>query len=156
MWLCKIGILAETNRFSSLTVKRKYHIFRQLNCTSINIISKIDCVLCKLGYVGSTSGDARNRWSKHKYDIKNHKIEQSGLVDHLHRGLHQNQCFQQKLEYLRMTLIDQVAGEIIIDDICKHCELEKEWINRLQTLKELNYYNEYILNRGCPHKRKVK
>ena len=59
--LCKIGILAETNRFSSFTVKHKYHIFRQLNCISINIIYKINCVLCKLGYVGSTSRDARNR-----------------------------------------------------------------------------------------------
>ena len=53
--LCKIGILAETNRFSSFTVKHKYHIFRQLNCTSINIIHKIDCVLCKLGYLRPTN-----------------------------------------------------------------------------------------------------
>ena len=74
--LCKIGILAETNRFSSFTIKHTYHIFRQLNCISINIIYKTDRVLCKLGYVGSTSRDARNRWSKHKYDIKNHRIEQ--------------------------------------------------------------------------------
>ena len=36
--LCKIGISAETNIFSSFTVKHKYHIFRQLNCISINII----------------------------------------------------------------------------------------------------------------------
>ena len=36
--LCKIGNLAETNRFSRFTVKHKYHIFRQLNCISINII----------------------------------------------------------------------------------------------------------------------
>ena len=76
--LRKIGILAETSRLSSFTAKHKYHIFRQLNCTSINTIYKIDYVLCNLGYVGSTSRDARNRWLKHKYDIKNHRIEQSG------------------------------------------------------------------------------
>ena len=92
--LCKISILAETNRFSSFTVKHKYNIFRQLNCISINIIYKIDCVLCKLGYVGSTSRDTRNRSSKHRYSIKHHKIEQSGLVDHLHKGFHENQCFE--------------------------------------------------------------
>ena len=45
---------------------------------------------------------------------------------------------------------------MFIDGICKLCELEKEWINRLQTFKELNYYNDYILDRGCPHKCKVK
>ena len=134
--LCKVGISEETNRFSNFTIKCKYHIFRQLNCTSFNINYKIDCVLCKLGYVSSTSKDARNRWSKHKYDIKNHRIEHSGLVDLLHKGLHQDQCFEQNLEYLRMTLIDQVVGEIIIDGICKLCELEK-WIDRLQTFKEL-------------------
>ena len=57
--ICKIGILAETNRNNCFTVKHKYHIFRQLNC-----IHKIDCVLSKLGYVGSTSRAARNRWLK--------------------------------------------------------------------------------------------
>ena len=106
---CKISILAETNRFSSFAIKHKYHIFRQLNCTSIDIIYKIDCVLCKLGYAGSTSRNARNRWSKHKYSTK---MEQSELINHLHKGLHQNQCFEQKLEYLRMTLIDQVVGKL--------------------------------------------
>ena len=119
-------------------------MFRQLNCISINIIYKIDCVLCKLGYVGSISRDARNRWSKHKYDIKNYRIEQSALVDRLYKGFHENQCFEQKLEYLRMTLIDQGVGEIVIDGSCKLCELEKDLINRLQTFKELNYYNDYI------------
>ena len=55
-----------------------------------------------------------------------------------------------------MTLIDQVVRQIIIDGSRKLCELEKDWINRLQTFKELNYYNDYILNRCCPHKCKVK
>ena len=40
--LCKIGVLAETNKFSNFTVKLKYHIFRQLNCSSIDIIYKVD------------------------------------------------------------------------------------------------------------------
>ena len=77
-------------------------------------------------------------------------------MNNLHKSFHENQCFEHKLEYLRITLIDQVVGEIIIDDSCKLCEREKDWINRLQTFKELNYYNDYILNRGCPHRRKVK
>ena len=58
-----------------------------------------------------------------------------------------------------MVLIDQVAGEIINNNVCVLCELKKTWINRLQTYKELNYYNDYynyILNRGCPHKPKAK
>ena len=33
---------------------------------------------------------------------------------------------EQKLEYLRMPLIDQVAGEIITDGSRKLCELEKD------------------------------
>ena len=55
-----------------------------------------------------------------------------------------------------MVLIDQVVGKIIVSNVCVLCELEKTWINRLQTYKELNYYNDYILNRGCPHKPKAK
>ena len=50
-----------------------------------------------------------------------------------------------------MVLIDQVVGEIIVNNACALCESEKNWINRLQSYKELNYYNNYILNRGCPH-----
>ena len=52
--LCKIGILVETNKFCSFTVRFKYLIFRPLNCISVNVIYKIDCILCKLGYIGST------------------------------------------------------------------------------------------------------
>ena len=55
-----------------------------------------------------------------------------------------------------MVLIDKVVGEIIINNVCVLCELEKTWINLLQTYKELNYCNDYILNRGCPHKPKAK
>ena len=55
-----------------------------------------------------------------------------------------------------MVLIDQVVGEIIVNNVCVLWELEKNWIDRLQTYKELNYYNDYILNRGCPHKPKAK
>ena len=55
-----------------------------------------------------------------------------------------------------MVLIEQVAGEIFVNNVCVLCELEKTWINRLQTYKQFNYYNGYILNRGCPHKPKAK
>ena len=51
-----------------------------------------------------------------------------------------------------MVLVDQVVGEIIVKNVCVLCELEKTWINRLQTYKELTYYNDYILNRGYQHK----
>ena len=95
--LCKIGILAETNKFCSFTVRFKYRIFRPLNCISVNVIYTIDCILRKLGYVGSTSKQARLRWAKHKYDIKNSRIQQSGLTYHLHKEVHHNQSFEQKL-----------------------------------------------------------
>ena len=46
---CKIGILAETKKFCSLTVRFKYRTFRSLNCISVNAIYKMDCTLGKLG-----------------------------------------------------------------------------------------------------------
>ena len=131
--LCKIGILVETNKFCSFTIRFKYHIFRPLTCISVNVIYKIDCTLCKLGYIGSKSKQARTKWAKHKYNIKNSRIEQSGLTYHLHEGVHNNQSFEQKLGNLRMVLIDQVVGEIFVNNVCVLCELEKTWINHLQT-----------------------
>ena len=59
--LWKIGILFETNKFCSFTVRFKYRIFRPLNCISINVIYKMDCILYKLGYIGSTSKQAHTR-----------------------------------------------------------------------------------------------
>ena len=156
MWSCKIGISVETNKFCSFTIRFKYRIFRPLNCISVNVIYKIDCILCKVGYIGSTSKQARTKWAKQKYDIKNSTTEQSGLTDLLHKGIHHDQSFEQKLGNLRIVLTDQVVGEIIVNNLCVLCELEKTWINRLQAYKELNYYNDYILNRGCPHKPKAK
>ena len=120
-----IGILVETNKFYSFTVRFKYCIYRPLNCISVNVIYKIDCILCKLGYIASTSKQARTRWAKHKYDIKNSRIEQSGLTDHLHKGVHHNQSFEQKLGNFWMVLIDQAVGEIIVNNVCVLCELEK-------------------------------
>ena len=39
-----------------------------------------------------------------------------------------------------MVLIDQVVGEIIVNNVCVLCEFEKKnWINRLETYKELDY-----------------
>ena len=50
--------------------------------------------------------------SKHVQDgqstsvIKNSRMEQSELTDHLHNGMHHNQSFEQKLGNLRLVLID--------------------------------------------------
>ena len=56
------------------------------------------------------------KMAKHKYDIKNSRIEQFGLTDHLRKGV----------------LIGQVVGEIIVNNVRVLCELEKNWIDRLQ------------------------
>ena len=71
------------------------------------------------------------KMGKTKYDIKNSRTEQSGLTDHLHKEVHHNQSFEQKLGNLRLVLIDQVVGEIIVNKVCELCELEKTWIDRL-------------------------
>ena len=63
-------------------------------------------------------------------------VEQSGLTDHLHKGVHCNQSYEKKLGKLRMVLIDQVVGEIIVNNVYVLCELEKTLINRLQTYKK--------------------
>ena len=45
------------------------------------------------------------------------RLEQSGLTDHLHKEVHHNQSFEQKLGNLRIVLIDQVVGEIIVNNV---------------------------------------
>ena len=52
------------------------------------------------------------------YSVKLCRIEQSGLTDHLHKEVRHHQSFEQKLGNLRMVLIDQVVGGIIVNNIC--------------------------------------
>ena len=58
---------------------------------------------------------------KAQVQYKNGGIEQSGLTDHLRKGAHHNQSSEQKLENFRMVLIDQVACEIIVNNVCVLC-----------------------------------
>ena len=92
----KKGILAQANKFCSFTLLGLQFVSAE------NVNYKIDCIFRKLGYVGSTSKQARTTWEKHKYDIKSRRIGQCGLTNHLHKRVHHNQSFEQKLGNLRM------------------------------------------------------
>ena len=69
--------------------------------------------------------------------ITNCRIEQSGITDHLRKGAHHNQSFEQKLGNLRMVLIDQVVGEIIVNNVYVLCELEKIGLIGYKHIKSL-------------------
>ena len=43
--LCKRGILPETSKFCSFTVRFKYRIFWPLNFIPVNVVYKIGCIV---------------------------------------------------------------------------------------------------------------
>ena len=45
-----------------------------------------------------------------------------------------------------MFSIDQIADEIIVNNVCVLCESETNWTNRY---KDLNYHNDYIFLIGA-------
>ena len=42
---------------------------------------------------------------------------------------------KQSIQFFSLILIDQVVGEITVSNVYVICELEKNWINRLQYVR---------------------
>ena len=81
-----------------------HKIFKHLECSTPNVVYHIRCVCVAGGsYVGSTV-DMRDRWSKHKYDIRHANWTACGLARHF------GQCHSRDLEAninkLEVTLVD--------------------------------------------------
>ena len=62
---------AETVSFQSSTDGQTYRINQSLSCYSHNVIYLITCNQCNKQYVGQTSQTLRQRFTNHRFDIRN-------------------------------------------------------------------------------------
>ena len=62
----------------------KVDIKQGANCKTTGIIYAINCKKCEQIYVGHTGDSMSERWSKHKYDVKN-RPTQNELATHCHK-----------------------------------------------------------------------
>ena len=59
-----------TNSFTSQEAKQTFNIFFNLNCTSGYIIYLVECILCKMQYVGKAETAFNLRFNNHRKDEK--------------------------------------------------------------------------------------
>ena len=61
-----------------------FDIKQGANCKTTGIIYAVNCKKCEQIYVGHTGDSMSDRWSKHKYDVKN-RPTQNELATHCHK-----------------------------------------------------------------------
>ena len=62
--------IPSTNTFMSQQTKRTFNIFFNLNCKSEYVIYLMECILCKIKYVGKAETAFNLRLNKHRKDTK--------------------------------------------------------------------------------------
>ena len=79
--VCKLLVKSDslTNPKNDLSVKKKYGG----DCRSTGVIYAIHCKKCQLLYIGHTGDTMRERYGKHKYDIKK-RPDNNELAAHCH------------------------------------------------------------------------
>ena len=81
--VCKLLVKSDslTNPKNDLSVKKKYGG----DCRSTGVIYAIHCKKCQLLYIGHTGDSMRERYGKHKYDIRK-RPDNNELAAHCHEG----------------------------------------------------------------------
>lgn len=138
--------LVEGDRFSSNVTGASYTINHQLDCNARNVVYLINCKVCGLQYVGSTTTKFRLRFNNHKSRLRAHskmspanKETDDLIYKHFFSDGHQG------LQDLNVQLIDRVnKKENLIDK-------EGQWAYQLRSLRpsglnESNFF--YSQNRG--------
>ena len=70
--LCCTQIL-NTQTFMSQQTKRTFNIFHKLTCKSQYVICLMECILCKIQYVGKSETPFNLRLNNHRKDVNNPK-----------------------------------------------------------------------------------
>ncbi len=113
------------NFFKSTTTKQHYRIRHNFTCNSANIIYLFTCKKCKKQYVGKTTKPLKQRINHHRSTILSK--EQRYISVHFNFPDH-------NIDDIQVQAIDRTSPN-------KLEELERYWINTLQTVKPkgLNY-----------------
>ena len=114
-------------------------ITSELTCSSRNIIYLITCQLCFDQYVGETENSLRERWAKHRTDIKYGKFTNS-VAKHLDKYHSKDYRF----DVLTIIPIEQIP--IGANHTCSKAQREVReqfWIDKLKTFSPFGMNEDY-------------
>ncbi|PJE77742.1 hypothetical protein CI610_03332 [invertebrate metagenome] len=121
--------------FYSSKTTEVFNMKQDLNCNSKNVIYLITCRKCDSQYVGQTSLSLRDRFTRHRFDIR-HKKDKP-VARHFNQNGH-------SLEHVNITPIEQVPDSSFLN------EREGFWIDKLQTLTPHGINEQSVPNQILP------
>ena len=132
--------IRNTNEFTSNVTKEKFKIHHRVNCKSRFIIYLLECILCRIQYVGKSEWPMNIRCNKHRNDVLR---EESIVVCQ-----HFKQISHTFNTHAKITIIEQLKDQskslLAMRSILE--EREDFWIKRLKTLQPNGFNQE--LNRN--------
>jgi hypothetical protein len=119
----------EAQNFKSQQTNQTFYIKHNLSCNSKNVIYLITCQKCGIQYVGQTSLTLRDRFTRHRFDIR-HKANKS-VSNHFNNSDH-------SMDDCSITPIE------LVEDQEKLTKREHYWIQKLKSLMPggLNLHEE--------------
>ena len=126
--LCCTQVL-NTETFMSQQTKRMFNTFHKLTCKSQYVIYLMECILCKIQYVGQSETPFNLRLNNHRKDVNNPKA----IPACNHFKIHGHNF----MKHTNFTLIEQLTG---ISNVSKDTlrlwlkQQEDFWIIKLKAL----------------------
>ena len=126
--LCCTQVLNKKT-FMSQQTKRMFNIFHKLTCKSQYVIYLMECILCKIQYVGKSETSFNLRLNNHKKDVCNPKA----IPVSNHFKIHGHNF----MKHAKFTLIEQLTEISNISKDTLRLRLKRRedfWIIKLETL----------------------
>ena len=122
--------LAVGDSFSSHVTGTSYTVNHRLDCNSRNVVYLINCKVCGLQYVGSTTTKFRLRFNNHKSRLRAHSkmsAANKGKDDTIYKHFHSDE--HHGLRDIEIHLIDKVNEK---DNLLAK---EGQWAYRLRSVR---------------------
>ena len=136
------GNLQTVDHVRPLYDRRRHSIKKKVDCLTTNAVYYIFCPCAHPSdYVGSAQHGMRDRWNKHRSDIRNRRWTVCGVARHF--GDHHQDNMEEALKKVEVTVLDRSKN---LEDLKS---LEDRWMCDLGTVlghQGLNRKNEVLGN----------
>ena len=105
--------IRRTTRFKSYRTNKSYNIFHRVNCKSKLIIYLMECLICKLQYVGKSEWPMNIRINKHRNDV--FRIDGLDVCKHFQKTGHNFD------KHAKFTIIEELKDKNKHSLPCRNC-----------------------------------
>ena len=122
---------------TSVNTHKKYKIFYESNCRSMNVIYLLECIRCKKQYVGESEWPFNDRLNNFRPPLKSTQYDKLLPVEKHFKE--QNHVFERDVRFVIIEKIEKENVENMTQLLETH---EDNWIKRLQSLSPRGLNNQ--------------